>query len=108
MPEGAPSADELKGIIASVLLPTKARDFEALKPFITARLYDTLTPLLAKDGERLWRHLSKYQTATEGAYRTEVEAVEADNVRMHLTLHDGSEMRPILTKQNGVWKIDRF
>lgn len=108
LPTGAPSREELKALLASVQAPTQARDFEALKPLITPRLYTTLTPLIAKDGDRLWRHLAKYTTAMTGGFKTEVDSAEGDHVQLHLTLSDGSDTRPILTHQDGAWKIDRF
>ncbi len=108
LPAGSPSRTELTALVATVVQPTKARNFESLKPFITQRLYDTLTPLLVKDGDRLWRHLDKYQTAADQGFKTQVDSVEMDKAQLHLTLPDGSELRPILARQNGVWKIDRF
>ncbi len=108
LPAGAPTHEELKALVAVVQLPAKARNFEGLKPFITQRLYDALSPLLAKDGDRLWRHLEKYVSAVDTGFKTEVESVEMERAQLHLTLPDGSELRPILLRQNGVWKIDRF
>ena len=108
LPAGAPSRDELNAMVATVQLPTKARSFEGLRPFNTSRLYDTLEPLLAKDGDRLWRHLDKYLIASDKGFKTEVESVEADRVQLHLRLPNGDDLRPIVVRQNGVWKIDRF
>ena len=108
LPAGAPTREELKALIATLQLPAKARDLAGIKPFITQRLYDTLGPLLATNSERLWKHLAKFALAADTGFRTEVESVEADRVQLHLTLPNGDDLRPIVLRQNGIWKIDRF
>ena len=108
VPAGAPTREVVDGLIARVLPPAKARDFAALEPLVTPRLFETLAPLLAQDGDRLWRHLAKYATAAAGGFKLEVESVEADRAQLHLTLPDGADIRPILLRQDGTWKIDRF
>jgi predicted lipid-binding transport protein (Tim44 family) len=108
LPAGAPTRDELKALVATLQLPAKTENLPGLKPFITQRLYDTLGPLVAANSARLWRHLAKFGTAAETGFRTEVESVEADRVQLHLTLPNGEELRPIVVRENGVWKIDRF
>ena len=108
LPVGAPSREDLKALVVAVQLPASTKDFEALRPFITPRLYASLAPLMAESGDRLWRHLAKYKQAGSSGFETKIESVELDKVHAALQLPDGSELRPILEKQNGVWKIDRF
>ncbi len=108
LPSGAPSREELTTLMKRVIEPARARDFEALKQVITSRLYDALSPLVAKDGDRLWAHLVKYGGATSGGFKTDVLSQEGGKTALHLTLPDGSELRPIVEQQGGVWKIDRF
>jgi hypothetical protein len=108
LPSGAPSREDLRALLTRILEPSQAKNFEGLKPFITQRLYDSLSPLLVNDGGRLWRHLSKYPVALTSGFTTDVLSQEGGKVQLHLSLSDGSELRPILEKQNGLWKIDRF
>lgn len=105
---GAPSQAEALAVMRAVEVPAESRNFEGLKPLITTRLYDTLQPLLEKNGPRLWTHLDHYKTALAANPVVTVESVEGGKVQTRVPVPGAQDLRPILEKVGGSWKIDRF
>lgn len=105
---GAPSLTEIRAVLATVQGPLATRNFDALQPMITQRLFGTLQPLQEKNGDRLWRHLARYPLALQGRLNAVVDDVQPNHVQLKVALPDGGELRPVLEKVDGVWKIDRF
>lgn len=113
--EAGAAADEspeqllTRGIVAKIREPAKAHDIKALMPHMTKRLAGDLEPKMAQYGERFWRHLDAYVRAAEGGFRVQSEPGDAPTRRQAtLTLPDGQELKPILEREDNMWKIDRF
>lgn len=106
--EAAKGGDE-RALIVTLRAGAMAHDLEKLRPFLTERLYKTLSEALPKNADRLYRHLDKYVRAINEGFEIRVEKSDAPTTRqVVLTLKDQAELKPILAMEHGTWKVDRF
>ena len=115
-PQAAPSEGETadaawaRGVIVGLRSAAAAHDMAALQKHMTKRLTADLLPKLDKYAERLWKHLDRYVKAVDGGKFTVLSepADTATRRQVTITLPDGGELKPILEREDNVWKVDRF
>lgn len=106
--EAAKGGDE-RAVIVTLRAGVMAHDLEQLRPFLTERLYKTLSDALPKNADRLYRHLDKYARAINEGFEIRVEKTDTPTTRqLVLKLKDGAELKPILATEHGTWKVERF
>ena len=105
---GEPTRAEVTAAMQAVRPASEAHNFEGLKPFITERLYTTLAPLIKDNGDRLWRHLDVYGEALRAPLHVDIESVTGGKVQTRIPVAGKPDLRPILEKVDGAWRIDRF
>jgi len=99
----------LRAAVAAIRTAAAAHDGPALQAFLTPRLQESLAPVLARGGDRLWRHLDKYVAAIQAGLTIQVAPGESPDTRqLTIPAEGGSELKPILKQTESGWKFERF
>ncbi len=106
----SPDALLARGVLAGLRGPAASHELPKLAPVITKRLLADMGPKMEQYGPRFWRHVDKYiKAADDGILKITAEPGDsADRKNISISLTGGEELRPILQREDGAWKIDRF
>lgn len=108
------TAEAAEGVQLKVLfrrfgVAAKRHDVEALRPFVTDAFHERLLDTVAKHGDRLWRHLDRFERAAEAGVALDVRPGDATGTRqVEAQLPGGGQLKPIVRRTEQGWKFDRF
>ena len=105
----AAEAVQLKALFRRFGAAAKRHDVTALRPFVTDAFYARLQDTIAKHGDRLWRHLDRFEQAADADVALDVRpADDAAARQVEAQLPGGGQLKPIVRRTEQGWQFDRF
>ena len=105
----APAHRAMSASITGILRAVGSRDLAAMEPFMTTRLYESLSKSMTRYEERFFGGLRPTAEALPGGFKiAETRSMGRGNVEALLRFKGGHERRIVFFEQRGTWLVNRL